>query len=316
MSTAVTTEQQLERYRRIYAAGSDVWLYPRTAGLHAVLLDFLEGHLAGKRVLDVGCGAGRMSLYCARVARDVVGVDFESQAVDLASVGAELCGLENVKFEAGEATEAQGSFDTILLVGVAEHLPEVVPVLRKLKARLNPGGQMLLACPGFSNLRGWSYQTIGRLFGWPMSLADLRQVDLPMVERWAIELGLRLDRVAGALYEGVWGESAVTDMLKRTPNAARDAKHPGPLNLDAYRSWLSEESRVARAMLEQWKKQGWVRLAKPPAPLPVRIPTVLDPAISNKLRAYLSLDQAGDLSWSDTPPVNRLGGEGIYVLRS
>ncbi len=169
----VTSEEQLARYRRIYAAQSDVWLYPRTAGLHAVLLEFLKPALPGARVLDVGCGAGRLAFYCAREAREVAGVDFEPRAVELARAGAEICGLRNARFEVGDASRIDGRFDLILLAGVAEHLTDPVGVLRGLRGSLNPGGAMLLACPGFSNLRGWSYRTLGTLLGWPMSLADL-----------------------------------------------------------------------------------------------------------------------------------------------
>lgn len=316
VASQVTTGEQLERYRRIYSADSNVWLYPRTAGLHAVLLDMLAPELPGRRVLDVGCGAGRMAFYCARLAREVVGVDFEARAVELARSGAEICGLSNVRFEVGEATAAHGTFDHILLVGVAEHLTEVVPVLRKLKASLNPGGCMTLACPGFSNLRGWSYQTLGKLFGWPMSLADLRQVSLPMVEGWAADLGMRVTRTAGALFEGVWGEGAVADMAKRIPNAARDSRHTAPLDLEAYKAWMTDEARIGRRMLAQWREAGWIRSAKPPAPLAVREIPGLEPGSAQKLRDYLNLDQGGDLSWSDVPPVSLSGGEGIFVLQA
>lgn len=314
LSSQPSLELQHERYQSIYGKDSDVWLYPRTAGLHTVILDLLAPQLSGKRVLDVGCGAGRLSLYCARLASEVVGVDFSDQAIDLARAGADICSLTNVQFKVGEASELAGRFDVIMLVGVAEHLTDPVRTLEKLLPSLAPGASLLIACPGFSNLRGWSYRTLGDLFGWPMSLADLRQVTLPMLESWAKELGLRCRRVIGALYESVWGPWAAKDMMKRIPPAARDGKYPGGLDLERYRRWLETEIRLGADLLALWERQGLLRRAGSPPVLKNAALETLGGEAGRKLNAYLRLDEAGDTSWCDVAPVSELGGEGIYLL--
>src|SRR5262245_1513442 len=47
-------------------------------------LDRHIGPLAGKRVLDAGCGSGRLSRYYASKGAQVVGFDFSSQSIDVA----------------------------------------------------------------------------------------------------------------------------------------------------------------------------------------------------------------------------------------
>lgn len=309
-------DRQRERYAAIYAKTSDTWLYPRTAGLHAVLLHLLQRRLtSGVRVLDVGCGAGRLSLYCARAGADVVGVDFSSDAVALARLGAEACRMDRARFEVGAAEEVGGdTFDLILLIGVLEHLPAPADTLRLLKRQLAPGGRIVAACPAFSNLRGFSYRTLGELFEWPMSLADLHQVSVQRINVWAEQVGLVCESTAGALFEGPW-TAVARDMGKRVPAAARDAGFTGVLHIDRYLAWLDEEScDVGARLLSLWKTQGLIHEAPPVAELPIRVLPGLDETEQAKLALYLTLDRDGDMSWSDVEPVSLLGGETIYFL--
>jgi len=57
-----------------------------------------EEELAGKRMLDLGCGSGRLSLALARVAGRVVGLDRDPTAIRGARTRAAAAGLGNVEF--------------------------------------------------------------------------------------------------------------------------------------------------------------------------------------------------------------------------
>jgi len=76
------------------------------------------GLVRGKRVIDIGCGDGRMALGCAPHASDVVGVDPDPDAIRLARVKARELGVANVEFRVGVAQKlpfADEHFDVAIL---------------------------------------------------------------------------------------------------------------------------------------------------------------------------------------------------------
>jgi ubiquinone/menaquinone biosynthesis C-methylase UbiE len=76
------------------------------------------GLVRRKRVIDVGCGDGRMAFGCAPYASEVVGVDPDPEAIRLARVKARALGHANVHFKIGVAQELpfpDEHFDVVLL---------------------------------------------------------------------------------------------------------------------------------------------------------------------------------------------------------
>ena len=77
-----------------------------------------RGLVRGKRVIDVGCGDGRMALGCAAYASEVVGVDPDPEAIRLARAKARQLGAANVRFKVGVAQElpfVDEQFDVVIL---------------------------------------------------------------------------------------------------------------------------------------------------------------------------------------------------------
>jgi SAM-dependent methyltransferase len=71
----------------------------QAAGVSPRFLALLAGEPLGRsRVLDVGCGAGRLSLALAPVSRSVVGLDRDVPALAEARRHAAAAGLANVEF--------------------------------------------------------------------------------------------------------------------------------------------------------------------------------------------------------------------------
>jgi ubiquinone/menaquinone biosynthesis C-methylase UbiE len=71
-----------------------------------------------KRVIDIGCGDGRMALGCAPYASEVVGVDPDPEAIRLARGKARGLGAKTVAFKVGVAQQlpfADEHFDVAIL---------------------------------------------------------------------------------------------------------------------------------------------------------------------------------------------------------
>jgi SAM-dependent methyltransferase len=100
--------------------------------------------LAGKRVLDAGCGMGRFAEVCADAGAEVYGIDLSS-AVDAAS--ANLGARANVAICQADILSPPfqpGSFDFIYSLGVLHHTPDTRQAFESLVPLLRPGGSMAI----------------------------------------------------------------------------------------------------------------------------------------------------------------------------
>lgn len=93
--------------------------------------------LAGKSVLDVGCGSGRFCLaYAERGASRVVGVDFAAAMIDIANrLAAEAGVSDRCEFIAGAFPEAVGSerFDASTANGFFDYVEHPVPLIARMR---------------------------------------------------------------------------------------------------------------------------------------------------------------------------------------
>jgi ubiquinone/menaquinone biosynthesis C-methylase UbiE len=72
----------------------------------------------GKRVLDLGCGDGRLALGVAPFAKRVDGIDPDAEAIAAAKRNARKTGVRNVRFTAGAAQHLpypDAAFDVVIL---------------------------------------------------------------------------------------------------------------------------------------------------------------------------------------------------------
>ena len=103
--------------------------------------------LAGKRALDVGCGAGLLCEPLARLGAAVTGVDATAENVAAASEHAAAMGLA-VEYLAGELAHlALGTFDLVTCMEVLEHVADKPAFVAALAASLAPGGLLILSTP-------------------------------------------------------------------------------------------------------------------------------------------------------------------------
>ncbi|MDR7100998.1 bifunctional 2-polyprenyl-6-hydroxyphenol methylase/3-demethylubiquinol 3-O-methyltransferase UbiG [Croceicoccus sp. BE223] len=138
-------------------AGSSAMLHRLNPVRLGFIRDAIDSHwhadvkgrtpLAGKRALDVGCGAGLLCEPLARMGAAVTGVDAAAQNIAAAKIHAEGMGLE-IAYHAGElASLPAGTFDLVTAMEVIEHVADKAAFVRELAARLAPGGLMVLSTP-------------------------------------------------------------------------------------------------------------------------------------------------------------------------
>ncbi|MEP6869287.1 MAG: bifunctional 2-polyprenyl-6-hydroxyphenol methylase/3-demethylubiquinol 3-O-methyltransferase UbiG [Novosphingobium sp.] len=103
--------------------------------------------LAGKRALDVGCGAGLLCEPLARLGADVTGVDAAAENVVAAAEHAAASGLA-ITYRHGEISAlALGTFDLVTAMEVIEHVADKPAFIAALATSLQPGGLMILSTP-------------------------------------------------------------------------------------------------------------------------------------------------------------------------
>lgn len=102
--------------------------------------------LAGKDVLDIGCGSGVLSCLMARRGARVSAVDITDQGVRMCARNASVQGIE-VKVVRGDAERlplADDSFDYVLSWGVLHHSSDTERAVREVGRVLRPGGRGLI----------------------------------------------------------------------------------------------------------------------------------------------------------------------------
>jgi SAM-dependent methyltransferase len=102
------------------------------------------------RILDAGCGSGRMLVELARYGA-VAGVELDSEAVAIARArdhfDVRIARVEELPFP-------DASFDLITCLDVIEHTPDDCRTLSELRRVCRPGGWLLVTVPAYPAL--WS----------------------------------------------------------------------------------------------------------------------------------------------------------------
>lgn len=98
--------------------------------------------LAGKRVLDVGCGGGLFSEELARLGCDVTGIDPSQESIRVAREHAEESRLD-IDYHVGRGEELpfeDATFDVVVCCDVLEHVDDLARVMAQTVRVLRPGG--------------------------------------------------------------------------------------------------------------------------------------------------------------------------------
>ena len=121
--------------------------------INPLRLGFIREHsggLAGKNVLDVGCGGGILAESMARRgAAFVKGIDMAEQSLETARLHAALNNVADIEYECirvEDLAEAEPhSFDVVTCMEMMEHVPDPAAIVRACAKLIKPDGMVFFS---------------------------------------------------------------------------------------------------------------------------------------------------------------------------
>jgi SAM-dependent methyltransferase len=125
----------------------------------AWILELIGPHING-RIFEVGAGRGTYSTYFAEHGHLTALEPSEAHSVALRERLKDYPSASVITAQLNGAA-APGSYDTVVLLNVLEHIPDDHQALGDIYESLAPGGKMVLWVPAFESLYGKFDQRIG-----------------------------------------------------------------------------------------------------------------------------------------------------------
>jgi 2-polyprenyl-6-hydroxyphenyl methylase/3-demethylubiquinone-9 3-methyltransferase len=177
--------------------------------INPLRLDYIDrkcAGLAGKRVLDVGCGGGILSESMVGKGATVTGIDMGEAPLKVAELHSLESGVEveyrQVPVEA-LAQEQPGAFDVVTCMEMLEHVPDPASVIRACTDLAKPGGWVFFSTLN-RNPKSYLFAIIGaeyvlRLL--PRGTHDFSKFIRPSeLDAWIRQAGLNTRDIIGLSY--------------------------------------------------------------------------------------------------------------------
>lgn len=162
--------------------------------------------LAGKRILDVGCGGGLLSEGMAVRGANVTGIDLSEKPLGVAKLHLLETGqkVEYRKISVEELAEQMpGEFDAVTCLEMLEHVPNPSSVITACARLVKPGGQVFLSTLN-RNPKSYLFAVIGAeyvLQMLPKGTHDYARFIKPSeLARWAKMANLEPEELVGMSY--------------------------------------------------------------------------------------------------------------------
>lgn len=221
-----------------FARLADTWWDPHGSSrplhlLNPVRLAWVHercGALAGKQVLDVGCGAGLLSEAMAAEGATVTALDASPQTLGAARLHLSDSGLE-VAYHESTAEEwagaHAGAYDVVTCMELIEHVPDPASLLRACATLLRPDGHLLLSTINRTP-KAWLLAIVGAeyvLGMLPRGTHDYQRLVRPSeLAGWARGCGLSLHSLCGLHF------NPLSERFRRTRDV--DVNYMAHLRLD------------------------------------------------------------------------------------
>lgn len=134
---------------------------------HLEKVDRLLSLEKGDRVLEVGCGRGLLTNKIAERGVDIVGIDANSTAPELAE------GDRVMHMHAEDLSFEDGEFDAIVSVHAIEHIPPLEEAFAEMARVLKPGGKAMFIYPAEPIMGLYAIPTAVILHGSPLKAREV-----------------------------------------------------------------------------------------------------------------------------------------------
>lgn len=186
--------------------------------LNPLRLNYIDSraNLAGKRVLDVGCGGGILSESMAQRGAQVTGIDMADKSLQVAQLHALESGVQlEYRCVAVEALaqEAPHTFDVVTCMEMLEHVPDPASVVRACATLVKPGGHVFFSTLN-RNAKAYLMAVVGAEYVLnllPKGTHDYSKFIKPSeLAAWMRQSGLELQHQTGVTYHPLNKQYALT----------------------------------------------------------------------------------------------------------
>jgi 2-polyprenyl-6-hydroxyphenyl methylase/3-demethylubiquinone-9 3-methyltransferase len=191
--------------------------------INPLRLDWIDGivSLAGKTVVDVGCGGGILSESMAARGAEVLGIDLAEKALKVAGLHKLETGV-TVSYEciAAEdlAAREPGSRDVVTCMEMLEHVPDPAAIVAACARLVKPGGHVFFSTIN-RNIKAYALAVVGAEYVLgllPRGTHDYAKFIKPSeLTRFCRQAGLTVCELRGMTYNPLtryYGLGADTDV--------------------------------------------------------------------------------------------------------
>ncbi|MFM1870518.1 MAG: bifunctional 2-polyprenyl-6-hydroxyphenol methylase/3-demethylubiquinol 3-O-methyltransferase UbiG [Pseudomonadota bacterium] len=182
--------------------------------LHAInplRLAWIQEHvsIAGKKVLDVGCGGGILAESMAAAGAQTKGIDLSEKALKVADLHSLESGVQ-VQYEYISAEDLAkkeaGHYDVVTCMEMLEHVPDPLSIIKSCAALVKPGGKVFFSTLN-RNPKSYLFAIIGAeyiLRILPKGTHDYKKFIKPSeLNEFIREAGLELNELIGLSYNPI-----------------------------------------------------------------------------------------------------------------
>jgi len=176
--------------------------------INPLRVNWIDEHIsmAGKKVIDIGCGGGILSEAMAQRGAQVTGIDMGEAPLSVARLHLLESGLEidyrQITAEA-MAAEAPEQFDVVTCLEMLEHVPDPASVIRACATLAKPGGQVFFSTIN-RNPKAYAFAIIGAEYVLqllPRGTHDFKKFIRPSeLGAWSRDAGLAVKDIIGLTY--------------------------------------------------------------------------------------------------------------------